>query len=85
MRIGCKIVLICFLVLGFYPAQDLDKKIKNNTNKLEKIKAEIAEYRNRLQEVRSEEKTLYSEVQNLEEKINLNRKLTGRCQRIQTR
>ena len=75
MRIGCKIVLICFLVLGFYPAQDLDKKIKNNTNKLEKIKAEIAEYRNRLQEVRSEEKTLYSEVQNLEEKINLNRKL----------
>ncbi|MCF7740799.1 MAG: peptidoglycan DD-metalloendopeptidase family protein [Candidatus Marinimicrobia bacterium] len=66
---------LIFLLAGtFQLAQDLDKKIQNNTERLEKIRAEINNYKNQLQEVRSEEKTLYSEVQSLEERINLNQK-----------
>ncbi|HMA61714.1 MAG TPA: peptidoglycan DD-metalloendopeptidase family protein [bacterium] len=68
------IVLIFVLAGTFQLAQDLDQKIQNNTERLEKIKAEISNYKNQLQKVRSEEKTLYSEVQSLEEKINLNQK-----------
>ena len=66
---------LIFLLAGtFQLAQDLDKKIQNNTERLEKIRAEINNYKNQLQKVRSEEKTLYSEVQSLEERINLNQK-----------
>jgi len=62
---------LLFFCLSFLDGQNLEKQIRHNSQKLIRIKNKIDKYKKNLKEVKNKERTLYSEVQQKEEKIIL--------------
>ena len=69
------ITILLIIPINISGQNDLEKKIEYNSDELNKIRKEITQYEKNLKKIRSEEKTLLSNLHETEKSISLSKKM----------